>query len=148
MNEQMTLPLFKDTDGVQCFSEKEELCSGAVLLRGFVRSHQALLLEALQVITAESSFRHMITPGGFCMSVALTNCGSYGWVSDRRGYCYNAIDPESGKPWPSMPEIFLKLAQDAALYAGFKIMYLMHVLSIVMNLEHGYLCIRTGTSVT
>ena len=54
------------------------------------------------------------------MSVALTNCGSYGWVSDRKGYRYNAIDPESGKPWPSMPAIFLKLAQDTAVYAGFK----------------------------
>ena len=120
MNEQMTLALFKDAEGVQCSSEKEELCSGAFLLRGFVRSHQELLLGALQVITAESPFRHMITPGGFCMSVALTNCGSYGWVSDRRGYRYNAIDPESGKPWPSMPAIFLKLAQEAAMNAGFK----------------------------
>ena len=92
----MTLALFKDADDVQCPSEKEELCSGAVFLRGFVRSHQALLLEALQVITAESSFRHMITPGGFYMSVALTNCGSYEWVSGHRGYRYTTIDPKTG----------------------------------------------------
>lgn len=118
--EQMMLTLFMDTDTVQCSSEREELCPGAVLLRGFARSDRVPLLEALHVITAEAPFRHMITPGGFCVSVAMTNCGSYGWVSDPTGYRYDAIDPESGKPWPSMPAVFLKLAYEAAISAGFE----------------------------
>lgn len=62
----------------------------------------------------------MVTPGGLVMSVALTNCGTYGWVSDRRGYRYSKIDPETGKPWPEMPEVFMRLARDAANEAGFR----------------------------
>jgi alkylated DNA repair protein (DNA oxidative demethylase) len=54
------------------------------------------------------------------MSVAMTNCGTRGWVSDNTGYRYDAIDPESGKPWPRMPPVFMKLAQDAAASAGFE----------------------------
>ena len=70
--------------------------------------------------TGEAVFRHLITPGGFRMSVAMVNCGTYGWVSDRTGYRYDAIDPESGKPWPHMPDVFRKLARDAAASAGFE----------------------------
>ena len=54
------------------------------------------------------------------MSVAMTNCGSYGWVTDRTGYRYDAADPESGKAWPRMPHAFFTLAQDAATSAGFE----------------------------
>lgn len=117
--EQMMLPLFPDAD-TERLPEREELCPGAVLLRGFALTREAGILDALHVITAEAPFRHMITPGGFCMSVAMTNCGSYGWVSDLTGYRYDAIDPESGKPWPSMPAVFLKLAHEAAASAGFE----------------------------
>jgi alkylated DNA repair protein (DNA oxidative demethylase) len=61
----------------------------------------------------------MVTPGGFVMSVAMTNCGAAGWVTDRSGYRYDALDPESGKPWPSMPASFLDLAVAAAKEAGY-----------------------------
>jgi alkylated DNA repair protein (DNA oxidative demethylase) len=61
----------------------------------------------------------MVTRGGFAMSVAMTNCGRAGWVTDRRGYRYEAIDPESGQPWPAMPPTFAALAADAAAAAGF-----------------------------
>ncbi len=61
----------------------------------------------------------MITPGGFRMSIAITNCGKVGWISDRKGYRYAAIDPEMGKPWPPMPDLFGKLANGAAAVAGF-----------------------------
>src|SRR5688500_11891760 len=116
----MTLSLFQDGDKEQSVLEKEELCPGAVVLRHFARSRQAEILDALHVVTAEASFRHMITPGGFRMSVALPNCGSCGWVSDQTGYHYDAVDPESGKLWPSMPVVLLKLAREAAASAGFE----------------------------
>lgn len=116
----MTLSLFQDGDKEQSVLEKEELCPGAVVLRHFARSRQAEILDALHVITAEAPFRHMITPGGFRMSVALTNCGFRGWVSDQAGYRYDVLDPESGNRWPPMPAVLLKLARDAAASAGFE----------------------------
>ncbi|SFN68239.1 alkylated DNA repair protein (DNA oxidative demethylase) [Nitrosospira briensis] len=99
---------------------REDLCPGAAILRGFAVPHEVAIFEALPHITVNAPFRHLITPGGFLMSVAMTNCGIRGWVSDNTGYRYDAIDPESGKPWPRMPPVFMKLAQDAAASAGFE----------------------------
>ncbi len=65
-----------------------------MLLRGFARSFEAELLAALRAIVKQAPFRHLITPGGHRMSVAMTNCGSVGWVSDETGYRYDPIDPE------------------------------------------------------
>ena len=95
------------------------LSEGAVLLGGFARPMEASLLAALAAVVAEAPFRHMITPGGFTMSVAMTNCGAAGWVTDRRGYRYVADDPETGRPWPAMPAVFADLARRAAAAAGF-----------------------------
>lgn len=100
----------------------EPLVPGACVLRRFaVRDEAAThdLLTALRHCLHAAPLRHLITPGGFRMSVAMSNCGHYGWVSDRTGYRYTATDPESGKPWPCMPEVFLQLAQEAAAAAGF-----------------------------
>jgi len=90
-----------------------------VLLRGFARPIQHELLRALDEITGQSPFRHMSTPGGFEMSVAMTNCGSLGWVTDAKGYRYDVNDPVSGKPWPAMPSVFRELAERAAAQGGF-----------------------------
>jgi alkylated DNA repair protein (DNA oxidative demethylase) len=90
-----------------------------VLLRGFVLARQDQLLAALREVIAVAPFRHMVTPGGFTMSVAMTSCGKVGWVTDRRGYRYDANDPESGQPWPAMPPVLLQLARDAAETGGF-----------------------------
>jgi DNA oxidative demethylase len=95
------------------------LAEGAALLGGFALSEEAKLLAGLQSVTAAAPFRHMITPGGYRMSVAMSNCGSLGWVTDESGYRYDAIDPMSGRPWPPMPDIFLRLAAAAAATAGF-----------------------------
>jgi alkylated DNA repair protein (DNA oxidative demethylase) len=89
-----------------------------VVLRRFAMPDETAIFAALHGITVKAPFRHMVTPGGFLMSVAMTNCGSYGWVTDRTGYRYDAADPESGKPWPRMPGVFLQLAQEAAASAG------------------------------
>lgn len=53
------------------------------------------------------------------MSVAMTNCGRLGWVSDARGYRYDACDPLTGMPWPAMQAAFVFLADAAAMAAGF-----------------------------
>ncbi len=77
------------------------------------------LIKAIERIAAQAPFRHMITPGGFRMSVAMTNCGPLGWVSDRTGYRYSPVDPESSHPWPEMPACFRELAKNAGEAAGF-----------------------------
>ncbi len=103
-----------DTDGGM-----EALGPGAALLRGFAQAHGRVLLAAIDAVTAAAPFRHMTTPGGFEMSVAMTNCGAAGWITDRKSYRYTADDPETGRPWPAMPRLFLKLADEAADAAGF-----------------------------
>jgi alkylated DNA repair protein (DNA oxidative demethylase) len=95
------------------------MAEGALLLRGFAKPFEAELVAALRDIVARAPFRHMVTPGGHQMSVAMTNCGDAGWVTDRSGYRYDANDPEAGQPWPAMPASFRRLAMEAAVTAGF-----------------------------
>src|ERR1700694_195615 len=91
----------------------------AVLLNGFARERSPGLIAAIDATAAISPFRHMVTPGGWEMSVALTNCGQFGWVTDRSGYRYDPIDPATGRPWPATPKAFAYLAAEAAGAAGF-----------------------------
>ena len=98
---------------------RQTLCDGAMLLRGFALTREREILHEVEEVIRAAPWRHMLTPGGLRMSVAMSNCGELGWISDRRGYRYSADDPESGKPWPVMPEVFLRLACDAAAEAGF-----------------------------
>jgi alkylated DNA repair protein (DNA oxidative demethylase) len=97
----------------------ERIANGAYLLRGFALDIVTALLAAVEHIETAAPFRHLETPGGFRMSVAMTNCGELGWVSDRRGYRYITEDPLSGQPWPPMPALFSRLAENAARTAGF-----------------------------
>jgi alkylated DNA repair protein (DNA oxidative demethylase) len=95
---------------------------GALLLGGFAALEADALLADIRTIAATAPFRSMVTPGGWPMSVAMTNCGSVGWVTDRTGYRYDPVDPQSGERWPAMPEAFRRLAiqaAEAAGYAGF-----------------------------
>jgi DNA oxidative demethylase len=98
---------------------REVMAESAVLLRGLGKPLEVELIAALRDVVARAPFRHMVTPGGHRMSVAMTNCGSFGWVTDRTGYRYDANDPESAKPWPAMPPSFCQLARQAAEEAGF-----------------------------
>jgi alkylated DNA repair protein (DNA oxidative demethylase) len=95
------------------------LAPGAMLLAGFARPFETLLIEAVRSVIERAPFRHLMTPGGHRMSVAMTNCGAAGWVSDRRGYRYDAVDPDSGRPWPPMPAVFADIAEQAAAKTGF-----------------------------
>ncbi len=114
----MTFDLFDAIDNAE--PAVESLADGAVVLRGFARPMQDALLGDVRDVIAAAPLRHLITPGGLRMSVAMTNCGALGWVSDRRGYRYDAIDPERGVPWPAMPASFMRLAAQAASSAGFE----------------------------
>jgi alkylated DNA repair protein (DNA oxidative demethylase) len=115
--ERATLDLFDDTSGA--IKLREEFAPSAFLLRSFALSDESKLMSALRQVIVQAPLRHMVTPGCYRMSVAMTNCGSLGWVTDRSGYRYKAIDPESGKPWPKMPAAFFELATSAADEAGF-----------------------------
>ena len=89
------------------------------MLRGYAWDQRPALLVAVEEITAVAPFRNMITPGGFRMSVAMTNCGRAGWVTDLKGYRYDTEDPMTGRAWPAMPTSFRGLAARAARAAGF-----------------------------
>ena len=95
------------------------MADGAVLLRGFVKPFESELIASLREIIAQAPFRRMFTPGGHQMSVAMTNCGNAGWVTDHSGYRYDGTDPNSGQPWPAMPSVFRALAETAATEGGF-----------------------------
>ena len=99
-------------------SDREEIREGVLLLPGFCSSRE--ILPVIRGIVEIAPFRHMLTPGGRPMSVAMTNCGSVGWISDRDGYRYSATDPESHRDWPAMPEIMFDMAQKAAEESGFE----------------------------
>jgi alkylated DNA repair protein (DNA oxidative demethylase) len=109
----MKLDLFKEAP------RHLQLLEGARLLESFAKSFDTILCAELGEITKAAPFRHMITPGGSRMSVAMTNCGSAGWITDRKGYRYTRKDPDSGRAWPAMPEVFFNLAASAAATAGF-----------------------------
>jgi alkylated DNA repair protein (DNA oxidative demethylase) len=97
----------------------ERLSEAAVVLRGFASNIAGRLLAEVGGITSVAPLRNMVTPGGFRMSVGMSNCGRAGWVTDRKGYRYEPIDPITGKPWPAMPDVFLHLAASAAAAAGY-----------------------------
>lgn len=100
-------------------AQRTPLGQQAWLLHGFALPFADALLAGIEAIAAAAPFRHLVTPGGHGMQVAMTNCGTFGWCSDRRGYRYERCDPISGQPWPALPDAFLQLARAAAAAAGF-----------------------------
>ena len=98
---------------------QEILTEGAIVLRGFALKHDHALIAAVEQVAVAAPFRHMMTPGGFVMSAAITSCGKAGWVTDLTGYRYSSIDPESGLRWPEMPQVLLDLGSRAASAAGY-----------------------------
>ncbi len=57
---------------------RETIADGAVLLRNSFTKEEPDVLAALRVIVKQAPFRHLVTPGGHTMSVAMTNCGRVG----------------------------------------------------------------------
>ncbi|WAH52183.1 DNA oxidative demethylase AlkB [Pseudescherichia vulneris] len=108
------LDLFVDAEPWQ-----EPLAPGATILRRFALADADALLAEIDAVASAAPFRQMMTPGGYTMSVAMTNCGSLGWTTDARGYRYAPLDPLSGQPWPAMPQAFAALCQQASAAAGY-----------------------------
>ena len=99
---------------------KAEMTKDVYLLGEFaLNNSEHLLLADLQAVINQAPLRNMMTPMGFAMSAAMTNCGELGWVADQQGYRYDTLDPNTGKPWPHMPASFLQLAQTAATDCGY-----------------------------
>lgn len=96
-----------------------QLGAQAFVLKGFAQAQEVALWHAVQEVVAVAPWRQLLTPGGRKMSVWTTNCGSWGWLSDAKGYRYEQCDPLRQEPWPSMPKVFLELATSAAAQAGF-----------------------------
>ena len=113
----MTLNLFDDA--LPTYAAPEAIAPGAAILRGYALPETDALMQGVAAAIATAPLRHLVTPGGQTMSVAMSNCGALGWVSDRRGYRYSAVDPLSNQLWPAMPAGFLTLATSAAAEAGF-----------------------------
>jgi alkylated DNA repair protein (DNA oxidative demethylase) len=97
---------------------QDVLGSRTAVLNGFALEVEAELVSALKAIVEHAPFRQMVTPSGFRMSIAMSNCRALGWVTDRTGYRYDGIDPETGFQWPAMPPVFLRPATDAAKEGG------------------------------
>lgn len=111
--------LWNNDDALSEQPTSTKLQEGAVVLGRFLIREGEEILKTIHRITAESPFRKMVTPGGYLMSVSMTNCGQAGWVTDRRGYRYDPVDPLSGKPWPPIPPLFAEIATRAANAAGY-----------------------------
>jgi alkylated DNA repair protein (DNA oxidative demethylase) len=114
-----TIDLFTDQAPIADRPHTQPLADGAVVLHGFASSAAEHLWRDVGRVIETAPLRHMLTPGGLRMSVAMTNCGASGWVSDGRGYRYDAVDPGSGRTWPQMPDSLRAFAQSAAAAAGF-----------------------------
>jgi DNA oxidative demethylase len=117
-NPSVTGDLFSDVP--RGTGEVVKLAEGAVLLRGIATGEAEALVKSVEEVASAAPFRHMVTPGGYRMSVAMTNCGPLGWVSDKSGYRYASLDPATGRSWPPMPVSFLAIARQAAATAGFE----------------------------
>jgi len=117
---EIALDLFATEESGAVRQAAPVLPNGAAYLQGFALADEHVLLEALATVVSAAGFRHMVTPGGHVMSVAMTNCGALGWTSSRTGYRYSKTDPLTGQPWPPMPPCFADLALRAAAEAGFE----------------------------
>lgn len=110
--------LFLPFDEPEGSTGRVDIGSCAAVLASFARDRAPALFAEMRRVTARSPFRHMATRSGWRMSVANSNCGAAGWVSDRSGYRYDPIDPDTGRPWPAMPALFRALASEAASAFG------------------------------
>lgn len=135
------LDLFADAEPWQ-----EPLAAGAVILRRFAFNAAEQLIRDINDVASQSPFRQMVTPGGYTMSVAMTNCGHLGWTTHRQGYLYSPIDPQTNKPWPAMPQSFIIYVNVRLRRRAIQISSQMLVLSTATLLARNCRCIRIKTN--
>lgn len=135
------LDLFADAEPWQ-----EPLAAGAVILRRFAFNAAEQLIRDINDVASQSPFRQMVTPGGYTMSVAMTNCGHLGWTTHRQGYLYSPIDPQTNKPWPAMRRVFIIYVNVRLRRRAFQISSQMLVLSTATLLARNCRCIRIKTN--
>jgi DNA oxidative demethylase len=94
------------------------LAPGLVHYPGYLdRAAQGSLLDEIRaVIQAAPLFTPRMPRTGKPFSVRMTNCGALGWVSDAAGYRYQAAHPDTGTPWPPMPDAVRRAWDDLAGY--------------------------------
>ncbi len=135
------LDLFADAEPWQ-----EPLAAGAVILHRFAFNAAEQLIRDINDVASQSPFRQMVTPGGYTMSVAMTNCGHLGWTTNRQGYLYSPIDPQTNKPWPAMPQSFIIYVNVRRRRLAIQISNLMLASSIAMPRARNCRCIRIKTN--
>ena len=118
MQPDSTGDLFSD-EALQQPARREQIGEQSYVLRGYALPWLERVLPELRAVLVQSPFRHMVTPGGYTMSAALSSCGALGWTTSPQGYRYSPLDPERQQPWPSMPVVLRELAINAASAAGF-----------------------------
>lgn len=118
MDPHSTGDLFSD-EALQQPARREQIGEQSYVLRGYALPWLERVLPELRAVLVQSPFRHMVTPGGYTMSAALSSCGALGWTTSPQGYRYSPLDPERQQPWPSMPVVLRELAINAASAAGF-----------------------------
>lgn len=89
------------------------------MLKGYAEPWIDELHQGICEISKQSPFRRMTLKNGNKMTVEMTNCGEFGWLSDQSGYRYTHYDPLTAAPWPDMPSGFKDLAIAAASEVGF-----------------------------
>jgi alkylated DNA repair protein (DNA oxidative demethylase) len=95
---------------------KQEIAPGLTLFKSWVNGDD--FIPVIEHAIKLAPLRYMMTPMGYASKVAMSNCGPLGWVSDAQGYQYSSTDPLSGDPWPALPHVLVKLAQELAQHVG------------------------------
>ncbi|MEG2914728.1 MAG: alpha-ketoglutarate-dependent dioxygenase AlkB, partial [Pseudomonas sp.] len=99
MDPHSTGDLFSD-EALQQPARREQIGEQSCVLRGYALPWLERVLPELRAVLVQSPFRHMVTPGGYTMSAALSSCGALGWTTSPQGYRYSPLDPERQQPWP------------------------------------------------
>jgi DNA oxidative demethylase len=112
-------PLFVDdlAEGTIDKRNNMALPEGVVSIRQAFDS--AKILATVQRVIDAAPLRHMHIPGGKKMSVAMSNCGDVGWISNTTGYAYSETDPDTDRAWPPMPALLADTATRLAAVAGY-----------------------------
>jgi alkylated DNA repair protein (DNA oxidative demethylase) len=80
-------------------------------------AQEALRDQIYEILRIAPLFQPVMPRTGRKFSVRMSNCGPLGWVSDLSGYRYQACHPDTGQPWPPIPDTLLRLWRDVADYA-------------------------------